>query len=314
MKPLLAALLLLLIPGSMSAAYVSKTLIDSPVAANSTASLPDIPSLMHEVEEHQRHSERLQRDYLYREVARQQRSNGRKGETREYDVFWLRGVQVHRLVRKDGKELTPDEQRKENERIDKDVTKAQERKRKADAEGKETDSEGREEVTVSRFLELGTFSNPRRETLTGRSTIAVDYAGNPNARTRNRLEGVIRDLAGTIWIDEQDRAIVRLEGRFADSFKVGGGLVMSVHKGTTFSMQQIKINNEVWLPSRIEANGAARVLLLLHFEGSVLITESDYRKFKATSTILPGAAAVQQRQPADEPGDGASKAMPSSPR
>ena len=248
---------------------------------------------MREVQEHQKASERIQKDYLYREVIRQQRSNGRKGETREYDVFWLRGVQVHKLIRKDGKDLTAEEQRKESERIDKDVAKALKRKRKAEAEGKETDSEGREEVTVSRFLELGTFSNPRREPLNGRSTIVVDYAGNPNAKTRNRLESVIRDLAGTIWIDEQDRAIVRLEGHFADSFKIGAGLVMSIHKGTTFSVQQIKVNNEVWLPSRIEANGAARVLLLFHFDGSILITDSDYRKFKATSIILPGGAAQQ---------------------
>ena len=313
MNFLLAAILLLLTCNLPTVASVPQTQTSSPSAA-SEAPMPDIPSLMREVEEHQRQSERLQRDYLYREVARQQRSNGRKGETREYDVFWLRGVQVHRLVRKDGKELTPDEQRKEGDRIDKDVAKALERKRKADAEGKETDSEGREEVTVSRFLELGTFSNPRRELLNGRSTIIVEYAGNSNAKTRNRLESVIRDLAGTIWIDEQDRAIARLDGHFADSFKVGGGIVMSIQKGTTFSMQQIKVNDEVWLPSRIEANGAARVLLLLHFEGSVLITESDYRKFKATSTILPGTASVQPSQPSADPEDGAGKQMPTSPR
>jgi hypothetical protein len=71
---------------------------------------------------------------------------------------------------------------------------------------------------------------------------------------------------------------------------------MSIHKGTTFSMQQIKVNNEVWLPSRIEAKGAARVMLLFHFDGSVLVTDSNYRKFKATSTILPADASTRQPQ------------------
>ena len=33
---------------------------------------------------------------------------------------------------------------------------------KADASGKETDPDGRELITVSRLLELGSFSNPRR--------------------------------------------------------------------------------------------------------------------------------------------------------
>jgi hypothetical protein len=256
---------------------------------------------MHEVEQNQRQAETLQANYLYHEVAREQRSDGRKTETKEYDVFWLRGVEVHKLVRKDGKELSPDEQRKESDRIDKEVEKSQERKHKADAEGKATDSHGNEEVTVSRFLELGIFSNGRRVKLNGRDTIAIDFAGDPKARTRNRVESVIRDLAGTIWIDEQDHAISQIHGRFADSFKVGGGLVMSIRKGTTFSMQQMKINNEVWLPSRIEGEGAARVLLLLHFDGSILITESDYRKFKATSTILPGVETVGPTVPQDTP-------------
>lgn len=295
MKPVASISLLCL---SLSASILFAQAQLSPPAV-SAQPLPDIPTLMQNVEQTQKHAEFLQNNYLYHEVAREQRSDGRKTETREYDVFWLRGVQVHKLVRKNGKDLSADEERKENERLDKEVQRSQERKRKADAAGKETDSHGNEEVTVSRFLELGTFSNARRVKIDERDAIAVDFAGNPKASTKNRLESVIRDLTGTIWIDEQDRAIAQIQGRFADSFKVGGGLVMSIKKGTAFSMQQRKINNEVWLPSRIEGNGAARVMLLLHFDGSILITESDYRRFKATSTILPGVETVQQSNPGD---------------
>jgi hypothetical protein len=262
--------------------------------------LPDVPTLMHEVEEHQRAAETIQKDYLYHEVAREQHGDNGKVEIREYDVFWLHGVEVHKLTRKDGRELTADEQRKESERIDKEVEKAQERKRKAEEKKQETDSHGDEEVTVSRFLELGKFSEPRRVLLNGRDTIAVDYAGDPKAKTRNRLESVIRDLSGTLWIDEQDRAISRMEGHFARSFKIGGGMLMSIKEGTSFSMDQKKINQEVWLPARIEGRGAARVMLLVGFNGSVQITESDYRKFKATSTILPGLATVKESGASDD--------------
>ena len=255
--------------------------------------LPDISALMHEVEEHQRASEHIQKDYIYHEVLQQQRSDGKKAVTHEYDVFWLNGVEVQKLTRKDGKDLTADEQRKENERIDKVVAKAKERKAKAVTKGVETDSQGNEEITVSRFLELGNFTHPRRVRRNGRETIAIDYAGNPKAKTHNRTEDVIRDLSGTLWVDEQDRTITHLEGHFANSFKVGAGIVMSIKKGTSFSIDQIKINNEVWLPSRMEGHGGARVMLLVSFDGSILVTNSDYRKFKATSTILPGVSTVQ---------------------
>jgi hypothetical protein len=253
--------------------------------------LPDIPTLMHEVEQHQRASEAIQKDYLYHEVSTEQ-ENGKTTETREYDVFWLNGVVVHKLTRKDGRDLTADEQKKENERIDKEVAKAKERKAKAEAKGEETDPNGHEEITVSRFLSLGSFTNPRRVQLDGRDTIEVDYTGDPKAKTRNRTEDAIRNLAGTIWVDEQDRSISRLEGHFVNNFKIGAGLLINVKKDTSFLFEQKKINSEVWLPSRIEGQGAARVMLFVSFNGSVRVANSDYRKFKATSTILPGVATV----------------------
>jgi hypothetical protein len=263
--------------------------------------LPDIPTLMHEVEDHQRDSEAIQKDYLYHQLSVAHENDGKgalkKSEIREYDVFWLNGVEVRKMTKKDGKDLTEDEKKKENERLDKEVEKAKERKSKAGEKGQETDSHGHEEITVSRFLLLGRFTNPRRVQIDGRDTIAVDYTGDPKAKTQNRAEDVIRNLSGTIWVDESDRSIARLEGHFVNSYKIGGGLVMNIKKDTSFSMQQRKINGEVWLPSRIEGQGAARVLLFVNFNGSVLVINSDYRKFKATSTILPGVATLDESSP-----------------
>ncbi|MBS1820996.1 MAG: hypothetical protein JST61_03315 [Acidobacteria bacterium] len=258
--------------------------------------LPDIPTLMHEVETHQHDSETIQKDYIFHEVVTQRESKG-KTENREFDVFWLHGVEVHKLTRKNGRDLTEDEKKKEDERIDKEVAKAKNRKSHADAKGQETDSQGHDIVTVSRFLALGSFTNPRRLQVDGRDTIAVDYTGDPKAKTRNRLEDIIRSIAGTIWIDEQDRVISRLEGHFASNYKVGGGLMITVKKDTSFSMEQKKINGEVWLPAQAKGQGAARVLLFVNFDGSVHFAFSDYRKFKATSTILPGVSTVSDASP-----------------
>ncbi|HMG02414.1 MAG TPA: hypothetical protein VK596_04725 [Edaphobacter sp.] len=272
-----------------------------PSSPDTSRPLPDIPTLMHEVEAHQRASEAIQKDYLYHEVAHQQRNDGKNSDTREYDVFWLRGVEIHKLTRKDGRELTADEQRKEDERIDKEVAKAQERKRKADAKGQETNSRGNDEITVSRVLTLGTFSNPRRVQLNGRDTIAIDYTGDPKAKTRNRLESAIRDLSGTLWVDEQDRVLTRTEGHFAKSFKIGAGMLISIKEGTSFSMEWVKINQEVWLPSHLEGRGGVRMLLFVNFDGSVQATNSNYRKFKATSTILPGLSTVKESPSSENP-------------
>lgn len=253
--------------------------------------LPDIGELMHAVETNQRAAETIEKDYLYRSTWTLKELDGhggvKKTETEEYDVFWIEGVPVHRLMKKNGKELSPEEQKKENERIDKEIVKVKEKLKKADAKGKETGPHGEEEVTVSRLLELGSFTNARRVQWNGRDTIAVDFAGDPNAKTKTRFEEVIRDMVGTAWVDEQDRTLVKAQGHFLNSFKIGGGLVANIQKGTSFSIEQRKVNNEVWLPAMVEGQGEARTLLFFNLHGSVQGVESDYRKFKATSTIVP---------------------------
>jgi len=265
-------------------------------ASTETKPLPDIPALMHEVESRQRAAEQAEKDYIYRSVQTAQEVDGhravKKTETNEYDVFWIDGVPVRKLVKKDGKELTADEAKKESERLDKEAAKAREKREKEDAKGKETDPRGNDEVTVSRLLELGSFTNPRRVAMNGRDTIAVDYTGDPKAKTNNRAESVIRDMTGTVWVDEQDKAIARIEGRFVNAFKIGGGLVANIRAGTNFTVQMSKVNGEVWLPARVEGRGEARMLLLFKFDGSFTEVDSDYRKFKTSSTIVSVGAAT----------------------
>ena len=278
--------------------------------------LPDIPTLMRQVEANERKSEAIQQNYLYDQSGTfdEQKSNGdiKKTDSREFEIFWLNGVRIARLIKQDGRPLSPDELKKEDERIDGIVKKARERRDKADAEGKETDSHGHDEITLARILELGTFSNPRRRTIAGRDTIVVDYLGDPKAKTHNPAEGALKELAGTVWVDEQDQAIQHVEGHFNNDFKVGGGLLINVRKGTWFKATNVKINDEVWLPQSIEGDGHARYLLFFSLNGHFQGHTSGYRKFKATSTILPGLSpvtpdATAPPSPAGTPPEGSGK-------
>jgi hypothetical protein len=266
--------------------------------------LPNIATLMRQVEANERRSETIQHDYLYREAnsleTRDSREAVKKTETREMEVFWLNGVQVVRTLKKNGKELSAEELKKENEKIDEQVKKGKDRRDKADAEGKETDSRGHDEITLARILELGSFSNERREVVNGRPTIVVDYAGDPKAKTHNYAEGFFRELAGTVWVDEEDQAIQHVEGHVDHDFHIGGGLVVNVKKGTWFKATFAKINGEVWLPQAIEGDGHARYLLFVSLNGHFVGRTSDYRKFKATSTILPGLNKVEPEVPSAE--------------
>jgi hypothetical protein len=267
--------------------------------------LPDINTLMRHVESNERKVETLQQNYLYDESTaldlRDSRDGTKKTETRDLEVFWLNGVPVRRTLKQNGKPLTPDELKKEDDRIDAIVKKAKERRAKADAQGKETDPHGHDELTFSRILELGAFSNPRRQPVNGRDTILIDYQGDPKAKTHNPGEGAFKELAGTLWVDEQDQTLQHLEGHFDHDFKVAGGLAVSVKQGTWFKATFVKVNDEVWLPASFEGDGHARYLLFFSLNGHFKASTRNYRRFKATSTILPGATKIDPDAPPDDP-------------
>ena len=272
--------------------------------------LPDLAALMKEVEDHEKASEALIKDYMYTESVTETELDGhgkpKKIESTASEIFYVDGVRIRRVIRKDGKELSPDEQRKENERIDKHIAKIKEERAKGESAKPKED-----EVTFARFLELGSFSNERRVMLAGRSTIAVDYTGDPKAKTRNQLEGAIHEMAGTVWVDEQDHAMARVEGRFINSFKIGGGLLVNVAKDTSFTADSRQVNGEVWLPFSFAAQGSARAFVFFNLRGKFTGSNSNYRKFKASSKLLPN---VQEVETPPEGGEPSSPPAPTLPR
>ena len=262
----------------------------APAPPPASAPLPDPKTLLSDVEQNQRKLEALQKDYTYHVHTDEQelRKDGgvKKTETEEAESVTIDGVRVNRIVARNGKPLTPEEQQKESERIDKAVAKAKERQAKVASRGGETDARGDEVMPLSRILELGSFSNPRREEAGGRATILLDYAGNPQAKTHSTFEGIMRDVLGTVWIDEADRVMVRAQGQFLNDFKLGGGLVADVRKGTNFEYQATRVGDGVWLPAAMDGKGSVRVMLFANFNGHMHVTTSDYRRFRTSATIV----------------------------
>jgi hypothetical protein len=274
---------------------VPQTSAQQPVATTETPApeekpLPPIPQLLFDVERNEKSLEAARKSYTYHVHLEQQELDKhgglKKTEVTDSESFRIDGVLINRVVARNGKPLTPDEAKKEDERIDKEVAKDKERRANRQGKGEETDSQGNEMISTARILELGKFSNPRRVDFYGRPTIVADYAGDPNAKTRNTAEGAIRDLVGTVWIDEQDHVLVGARGQFLKDFKIGGGLVLDIHKGLGFEYRATHINGEVWLPASTDAQGSARFLLFGGVNGRIHLVTSDYRKFHTDSTIV----------------------------
>src|SRR5271163_886184 len=254
------------------------------------APIPDIPTVMLQVQAHQRELDKVKENYTFREIQQTDDldSSGRvkKTETEENEIFFVNGHHIERMVKKNGKDLSPDEQKKEQERVTKEVEKAQKLPPGKSMEGGE--------VSITRILAIMKVSNPRRVSLNGRDTIVFDFVGDPHAQTHGLAEDASKKLAGTLWIDERDREVVKLTVHFDENFHVGGGLVANVQAGSSFQFEQAKVNNEIWLPTGGEAHLQARVLLVKGYRQNLRFQDSDFQRFHAEASQQVGATVHTQ--------------------
>jgi hypothetical protein len=257
-------------------------------AANEpAAALPDAATMLREVEAHQKQLDKVRENYTFRAVqtTRELDSSGKtkKIETEEHEVFFVNRQRIEKLVRKDGKDLTPDQARKEQDRVNKEVLKI--------SKPGYTNPD-KDEITVARLLQIVRFFRPRRVLLNGRDTIAFDFAGDEHAKTHGRDEEALKKVSGTIWIDEADREVSRMSATLDENYHIGFGLLASVAKGSNVVFDQALIRNEAWLPTTIALHLQARAFLVAGFRAEIDIRFDQYRKFQTDAVQQPGATAV----------------------
>ncbi len=261
-------------------------------AAAASAPVPDIRQLMIEVMDHQKQLEKVRENYTYTTSSTVQDidSNGKvtKTETEDSEVFFINTHRIERTIKKDGKPLDDHDQKKEQERIDKLVAKAQKTPPGQPLEGPNVN------VSITQLLDIMQVSNPRRETFRGRSTIVFDFAGRRDAKTHGLAEDASKKIAGTLWVDERDHQVARMEAHFTDNFHVAGGLLANVQKGSSFYFDQALVNGEIWFPTAAEGHIEARVLLLKGVRQHVIERDYDYKRFSVAAETGKTASVVPE--------------------
>jgi predicted RNA-binding protein Jag len=270
-------------------APVDDSIFDFPRVSG--APLPDVKALFLEVVKNQKAIEEMQKQYTCHVTEEEEEMDSKaqvkSRKIKESEVFNIAGDEVRRLIAKDGKPLSVEEQNKEDERFNKEFDKATKKEAElARDPNKRERQEAKDEQQLSDLLRAIRFSNPRRERFRGQEVIAVDFGPNPEYKPKKMMEKIAQNVAGVIWIDERAHDVARLEAHFNDSAKIGGGIVAAIDKGSNFVFEQAKVNGEVWLPVYDEVHFGGR-LLFVKTKANQIDRYSDYKKFHAESKIVP---------------------------
>jgi hypothetical protein len=251
----------------------------------------DVAELIRDVARNQDELEYRVAEYAFKQTETDREING-KGELKKetikvYEVFPLPNREpVQKLISENGVPLSPDRAAKEDRRVQEEFLKAEREKEKDEkkvqqrrAEREKKRQEGKEGTEISPFLRACEFVSPRRELLSGRETIVFDFRPRPGFRPQNREENLISKLVGVMWIDPVDKQVMRMEARLAESFKMAGGLLVSLKPGAALVVEQTRMVQGVWLPKFAQINLSVKVLLFGGGDWNKTIEWSDYKHF-----------------------------------
>jgi hypothetical protein len=96
---------------------------------------------------------------------------------------------------------------------------------------------------------------------------------------------ILTHLRGRIWVDQADYQWVKAEVEVIQPISFGLGLVR-LAPGSILNFDQVRVNDEVWLPAHISVRADARLAYLRKLREELDVTYRDYQKFQADSHIV----------------------------
>jgi hypothetical protein len=214
------------------------------------------------------------------------RGNTKKNTTEVMDQFFVNGIDIERTLQRNGKDLTPDETKKEDERVMKETLKYS---NQATAK-KEEDKQNQE---LGDFMQAMMLANGHRELIGNRSVLDYDILPNPRFEASNINQRLAQVMRGKIAIDEQTGEPVDINVKSVADLRIGWGLVANVHKGLWLHIHNHPEADGVWLTDFAEGSGDMRAALFLHPYIHFKEVTDNCRLYSASATQVGPPQAVK---------------------
>lgn len=214
------------------------------------------------------------------------KGNVKKTETETKEQFFVNGVEVDRTLAKNGKDLSPDQTKKEDDKVMKRTVKYSD----AAAAQKETDKQNKQLEEVMSAMQL---QNGHREEVGGRSVLFYDIVPNPGFKAKNLNQRFAQVMQGKISVDEKTGEPVDINIRSTQDLKIGGGLLANLHKGFWLHLHDHAEPDGVWLTDLAEGSGDARAALFFHPYFRFKETTGGCHLYNATAQQVGAAKVVK---------------------
>jgi hypothetical protein len=192
-----------------------------------------------------------------------------------------------------GKSLTPELRKAEEERLDRFLTDPEELRHK---QRQEREDYARIERIIKAMPEAFLFEYDGTEIGTasagrpGLELVRVKFHPNQNYEPPTRIEQVLTGMEGTVLVDPKSARFARIDGHLVRDVGFGWGILGHLDKGGQFQAEQAEYAPGVWTPSSMSWRFTGK---LLFFKKLNVKSEELFRDFRAVSANVTFAQGVE---------------------
>jgi hypothetical protein len=214
------------------------------------------------------------------------RGTVKKARNEVKDQFFVNGIAIERTLSRNGRDLSADETRKQDQRVMKETLKYSNQATAAKLTGKQNQE-------IEDFLSAMMLTHGRRQWVNGRSVLYYEIVPNPRFQARNLDQRFAKVMQGRIALDEKTGEMIDINIRSVADLKIGAGLLANLHKGLWVHVHNQPRPDGVWLTDLAEGSGDARAALFLHPYFRFKETTGACHLFTATATEVGTAKPVK---------------------
>jgi hypothetical protein len=202
---------------------------------------------------------------------------------------------VARTISWNGRQLTPEERAKEDERLALLITSPEERQKKFKEQREDADRAMKMLRALPDAL-LYDFTGVER--IRGRDAMRLHFTPNPSFSSSAKETYLFRAAEGHLWIDTVAKRIVKLEGVTRNDVNIGWGILGHIRKGGKMFLEQSLVgDNNQWRLTALNIEADGKVLF---FRTLKLRQRQSASKFVPV-TQMTIAAAVELLRKNDTP-------------
>jgi hypothetical protein len=204
------------------------------------------------------------------------------------DVIESKDGTVARLILRDGRALTADEDAAEQERLNGLIASPESYAKhvKNDAAGKKLAIDLIKQMPDA-MIYTYVPGQPQAGHDLGSGEVVLDYHPNPNWSPPSTMAEGLTGLEGRLWIDSKTHTMVRMDGHIFKPVNFGWGMLAHIYPGGQLALEQTNVGGRRWIYTHFTQEVKARALMVKTMNVHTQIDASDFQ-------ILAGPMSYQE--------------------